>query len=241
MPTRSSSRTARARASPRGTRSTCTGASITFSSTVRCGKSWKSWKIMPNSRRTSGSAARLVPRPGQSVCGPMRISPLSNSLSPFRQRNSVDLPPPEGPRIATISPGAMVSVTPLSTMRSPKRLQTLVQVMGQDISGCFTSPAPFEVARQMAERDRHDQIETRRRQPDAEVAGAGLGEDLVFLAQLDDRDDADDAGVLEQRDQVVGHRRNDDAQRLRQGDAPEGERRRQGERGRSVPLATRHG
>ena len=52
-------------------------------------------------------------------CPSKTISPEVGTSSRFRQRRKVDLPEPEGPMTTTFSPGAMCSLTPLSTTWSP--------------------------------------------------------------------------------------------------------------------------
>jgi len=125
-PTRSNSPMARSLASAFDSPSTCTGDSMTFPNAVRWGKSWKSWKIIPNRRRTCRAALWLARwLPGQSVCPPTRIPPASKGVNPLMHRSNVDLPPPLGPITATVRPAAIDSVTPSSTVRGPNRLVTL--------------------------------------------------------------------------------------------------------------------
>jgi hypothetical protein len=90
-------------------------ASITFSSAVRVGTRLKSWKTKPISR------ARIrvrSPSPSSTMSRPSKLSsgrgPSSRSgawRSP-RMCIKVLLPEPDGPMIATISPGSMLKSTP---------------------------------------------------------------------------------------------------------------------------------
>ena len=97
---------------------------MTLFKTVKCGKSWKSWKIMPKSCRMARRFAVDGFCPPGRVCSPMRISPSSTRARPLRQRSSVDLPPPEGPTMTTASPAGICSETPPKMVREPKDLRT---------------------------------------------------------------------------------------------------------------------
>jgi hypothetical protein len=104
---------------------TTIGASMTLSSTVRCGNRLKPWNTMPTcarnvrarlaAARSHGSDAflRLMAMPSTV------IEPLSGISRKFRQRSNVDLPQPDGPMIDTRSPSAMSSDMPLRTVPSP--------------------------------------------------------------------------------------------------------------------------
>ncbi len=92
------------------------GARVTLSITVMCGKRLKCWKTMPMcwrtlSRSTFGSV--------RSYSSTTTLPPVMSS-SLFRQRRNVDLPEPDGPMTQTTSPWLMVVSMPLSTTRSPK-------------------------------------------------------------------------------------------------------------------------
>ena len=72
--------------------------------------------------------------------------------------------------------------------------------------------------------------------------GAGAeGQDGVALGQFDDRDHRADRGVFEQGDEIVGDRRNDDAQGLRQDDSADGQGGRHAQRQGGFHLAARNG
>ena len=76
------------------------GASVQFSSTVRCGNRLKCWNTMPTSRRISSIFFRSLVSGMPST----RISPFWCSSSRLMQRISVDLPEPEGPQMTMRSP-----------------------------------------------------------------------------------------------------------------------------------------
>ena len=106
-PTSSSSSRTRSRPSrravPRGSPSS------TFCAMVRQGRSRGSWKaiaVRSSTSATPESSSRMRPPVGAS--------------SPPTRRRSVDLPHPEGPTIATISPAATSTSTPRRTSRRPR-------------------------------------------------------------------------------------------------------------------------
>ena len=76
----------------------------------RCGKSWPSWKTIVHGRRCVGTELTSRPR--------MNTSPRSRGSSPSMARSSVDLPEPEAPSRATISPSPKARPTP-SRARNP--------------------------------------------------------------------------------------------------------------------------
>ena len=100
---------------PRRRRAPARGASVTLSSTVRCGNRLKAWKTMPSRRRTpSGSTAGSVTTSPSS-----RTSPSSISSSRLTQRSSVDLPEPDAPISATASCSGDRQVDAAQHARSP--------------------------------------------------------------------------------------------------------------------------
>ena len=123
-PTLASMAAAASRASARERRSTWTGASMTFCSTVRCGHSAKCWNTMPirvRSRASSRSRILIWPPSRRPMRAPQsRTTPWSGGSSQFRQRSRVDLPEPDGPRTHTVSPRATCRSIPSSTSWLPK-------------------------------------------------------------------------------------------------------------------------
>ena len=83
-----------------------------FSTAGSSGSNWPDWKTKPNAlrrsavRSASGMAARLAPR----NC----TVPAVGVIMPASACSSVDLPEPEGPITATVSPGWSVKLTRLS-------------------------------------------------------------------------------------------------------------------------------
>ena len=81
--------------------------------------------------------------------------------------------------------------------------------------------SPFEPPRHDGQRKRHRQVERRaqgaRNHPAPEIGR----EDLSLFRQLQHGEDRDERRVLEQRDEVVGHGRERQPQRLRSSDEPE--------------------
>ncbi|MCY1368656.1 hypothetical protein D9M69_556530 [compost metagenome] len=94
---------------------TLRGASITFSSTVRCGKAFHCWKTMPIFCRRR---LRSVSLPCTSVPS-TRMLPFWIASRPLMHISRVDLPEPEPPMIDTTSPLFTLRLTPLTTSRSP--------------------------------------------------------------------------------------------------------------------------
>src|SRR5262245_8552475 len=97
------------------------------------------------------------------------MAPSSNWFNPLRHLNKVDLPPPDGPSSATVSPGFTFTLTRSSTRRVPKRLVTSLTAMAKDTSAS-SFPARFEIARQIAERHGHDEVQRCRGQTDLQIA-----------------------------------------------------------------------
>src|SRR6185295_5225203 len=121
--------------------------------------------------------------------------------------------PPEGPTIAIVSPLVTSAVTSRSTSSLPWRLESLrTLIMRQP---------PLEPARELRQRKAQRQIERRAghawNQPAAHVDRS----DRHPLCQLDHRDRADERRVFEHRDEIVCHRWQREAQRLRDQHEPQ--------------------
>src|SRR6185369_9967766 len=98
---------------------------MTFSNTVRHGKSTGSWNTIPTLRL--GPATR---RPSSSTL------PDDAASKPPRTRSRVVLPQPEGPTIVTNSPAATSSVTSASArIREPARVRYVFSRRDTAISG----------------------------------------------------------------------------------------------------------
>src|SRR5262245_11997265 len=198
---------------------------------------------MPNSWRIEAVASPLF-CPAFSRCGPTYTSPASKGVKPLMQRKSVDLPPPLGPMRATVWPGSMCRSRASSTTRSAKRFETFFRVIcrlsfgirarlrlaakrriicSSTLSNAQQPLAPLllQVAREVAKRDGHDEIEHRGRQAQLDKLVARLRQVLRLHRQLHHRNHADEAGVLEQGDEVVGHRWQGDAEGLWKNNAAE--------------------
>ena len=87
------------------------GASVQFSSTVRCGNRLNCWNTMPTSRRTSS----IVLRSSVSSMPSTMTRPRCQFSSRLMQRSSVDLPLPDGPQITMRSPRMTLRLTSRST------------------------------------------------------------------------------------------------------------------------------
>src|SRR3954465_9446544 len=133
MPTLASSASASATASAFGRFCTCTGASMTFSSTVRWDQRLKLWNTIATFERMRStwprSAGHMRPRRSffSAITSPaIATSPPSGTSSMLMQRSMVDLPEPDAPRIEMTSPSFALSETPFSTSRFPKLLRRLL-------------------------------------------------------------------------------------------------------------------
>src|SRR5690554_2043441 len=94
------------------------GASVMFSSTVRCGKRLNCWNTMPVSRRMRSMA--LTSSVSSTPSTTMRPSWWSSSL--LIQRISVDFPEPDGPMTTTTSPLFTDMLMSRKTWKSPNHL-----------------------------------------------------------------------------------------------------------------------
>ena len=89
------------------------------------------------------------------------------------------------------------------------------------------------------QRQRQRQVDERAQDPGHHPAADVRRVDRRLLRELDDRDDGDERRVLEQRDEVVRHRREREAQRLRSAHEPQDLHLRQPERARRLELRAR--
>src|SRR3954447_18518534 len=133
-------RSARARCShsSREIPSALRGASITFCSTVMCGKRLYAWKTIPIFLRSS-----LTLTPPLVMHVPSTVmSPSSTCSSRLRQRSSVDLPEPEAPiRHTTWCSGTSRSILS-STCRSPNHFETAwISTNGRALPLVLKTPA----------------------------------------------------------------------------------------------------
>src|SRR5262245_47423954 len=94
--------------------------------------------------------------------------------------------------------------------RLPKRLVTRFRCTSRSSIPAYSSsnctPAPLQIAREVSQWHRHHQVkrgghETNLR--DLGVVGSGGCQNRIRLAQLDERDAADDARVLEEGDKIA--------------------------------------
>src|SRR5215207_5242425 len=141
-PTRARSPSAVTTATSRRSPRTWIGASVMFSSAVRCGQRLKRWKTKPISARWRATSladcSTNVPSgrsryPRSLPSSSMR--PLSIRSRWLRQRRNVVFPEPDGPITQMTSPRCTWSDTPRSTSLAPKRLRTsrarrIVRVLG---------------------------------------------------------------------------------------------------------------
>ena len=90
--------------------------SMTFSSAVSVGKSWKNWKTMPTlAPRQAASLSSFI----WSMRSPAIVTlPAVGRSMPVIMLSIVDLPEPDGPTMATSWPSSMSRSTPLSASNS---------------------------------------------------------------------------------------------------------------------------
>ena len=156
--------------------------SVTFSSTLMCGKRLNDWKTIPISRRTRLTS---TPRRGDLLAAATTIRPASIGSSRFTQRSSVDLPDPEAPIRHTTSCSASVEVDPAEHLELAERLVEALErppsagvAAHASLPGLLAPPvARDEPVGEARERDR-DRDEQRRRD---EVVRAVEGRRLVDL------------------------------------------------------------
>src|ERR1043165_6190050 len=236
------------------------GASVRFSSTVRCGNRLKCWNTMPTSRRTSSIFLRSLVSSMPSTT----MRPCWCSSRRLMQRIMVDLPEPDGPQITMRSPLATRRLMSRSTWNSPNHLCTPASSTATSVldgagfsaispsscSPCRLSPLSLVTSGKPrldhAGVARHavaeDQIEDR---GEGIAAGAGhrrrpgrIGpRRLEGLEEIEDADDEHQRGVLEQRDGGIDDVGDGDAQRLRQHDQPHGPPVAEPDRGGGFDLA----
>src|SRR3954470_23627895 len=193
-----------------GTLRTQIGASVQFSSTVRCGNRLKLWNTMPTSRRTSSTRRRF----GPSSMLSMTIWPSWNSSSAFMQRISVDLPDPDGPQITMRSPLATSRLMSRSTWKSPYHLLRPATLTIESVAMSVVSVAPVSIQPAFDEQRiaRHPKAEGEvdqagKRETGEQRAGRRPGRigkgGAQGPEQIEQRHDGDQRGILEQRDETV--------------------------------------
>src|SRR5690348_8125429 len=88
----------------------------------------------------------------------------------------------------------------------------------------------FEQAREMGHRQTHDQIERRHSKTEQQELARRIRELAISRSEFPNGNRKRDRRIFEKRNEVVGHRRQRDAERLRQDDAAKRERRTHAER-----------
>src|SRR5690606_1893303 len=217
-------------ASRRGILRTHMGARVQFCNTVKCGNRLKCWNTMPTSLRLAVFCfrSRVRSRPSTSIL------PAWCSSSRLMQRMVVDLPEPDGPQMTMRSPLRTWRLMSLSTWNCPYHLFTSIISIIRWLSGsacCFTwfmfrssmSTPGFQLALQMqrvaGNAETEDPVDRRRKyitlgghaQPGRVRGGA-----LDAVQEIEEADDDDQAGVLEQRDEGVDDAGNHQFERLGQ-------------------------
>ena len=207
--------------------STTRGASVTLSSTERCGKRLNCWNTMPTSRRSSLEHGRGLRGPGTSRWPAIVIAPASNVSRPLRQRSSVLLPLPDGPTTAVTPAAPPRRLTASSTGLPAAVLRQRVDFDHAVRHPLHCPPLTGRSSRDSnhreSERERpaHAQVEHRRHHRQFHDPAGRERQHAVPLRELDHGDRRADARVLEQRDEVARHRRHHDPHRLRHDHVPQ--------------------
>ncbi len=156
--------------------------------------------------QVAGSVSGAVRAGSKLEAGDRVIVPESKRSRPFKQRSNVVLPHPDGPTIATTSPSSMRASTLSSTRRDPNDLAKLwMAIMGKPL---------FEVPRVARKREAHREVEGGAGETWHDPVAQIDRRDGHALGELDHGQHADERGILQERDEVVGHRGQRRAKRL---------------------------
>src|SRR6266850_8025695 len=146
-------------------------------------------------------------------------------------RRSVDLPLPDGPMMVSTSPAATSRSMSLRTWCRPKfLLRRHSRIIDRESASAMRQPPPriaalhrpLQVVDEARGGKGNDEIEREADGIYREILVVDGGDGLGGEHHLGDAGDRAQRRVLEQRDEIVAEPRNDDADRLRQHDAPEG-------------------
>src|SRR5579859_7090685 len=211
-----------------GTLRTQIGASVRFSSTVRCGNRLNCWNTMPTSRRIASMFLRFAVSSMPSTM----IWPFWCSSSRLMQRIAVDLPEPDGPQTTTRSPFLTVRLTFFSTWNSPYHLLTSrISMIGAPSFGAMAAsdiPLKLLAALAFVETDfqplavsRHGEASDEIDRTEENVGFAGQTAPIRIdqrhlgrVHQVEQADDRDQRGVLEIADQIADQGRDRKSTRL---------------------------
>src|SRR5688572_29046006 len=154
------------------------------------------------------SRLRLAPGAVTSMPSTM-ICPACTCSSPLTQRSIVDLPEPDRPMTATISPFSRLSEIPFSTSTWPKRLCT-------SRSSTSDTKPPFQHLAQLRDRKADHEIDGGGGKIDRERRESRSADDLAGASQLDEADQRGKRRVLHELNEKADGRRDADADGLRQ-------------------------
>ena len=235
-------RAARAASAPRArplrTRPGRRGASVQFSSTGGAGRARTTGTPSP-----PGRAAQRAPLGGdlevaERNAGPHRTARARRGSGAAWSCRSRSVPSttatPAGStrRLSPPAPGAAARRASLEGLDRPAR-------SSRPPARC--SPSRRSTQRESRAKGRPEQqIAGADQEPEAEVIAHGRGERAVGLGELGQGHHRDQRAVLEQRDEVVGHRRQRDPQRLRADDVAERLPAAEAQHPRGVQLARGH-
>ena len=99
-----------------------TGPTVTFSSTLRCGKRLCAWKTIALCARRRPARASRVPARSPRSTSPIPTTPASGRSRALRERSTVVLPEPDGPIRTVTVPGIDLEVDSAQDRQLPERL-----------------------------------------------------------------------------------------------------------------------
>src|SRR5512142_2069531 len=180
---------------------------------------------MPVLSRTSCTLLRssLPPPPARTVRPPTSMVPADGSSRKFKHRSRVLFPEPLRPMIQATSLGCTTRLMPFSTWSRPKYLSRAVTVTIGVMLAISPGHAGLQATLQSGEDQRQEPVEDSSDDQGlqvAEVCASNLGgapQQLMHEAR-----GGDQCRVLRHGDEVIPHRRDGEAQCLRQDDALHG-------------------
>ena len=207
------------RASAGATPCACTGARQTLSIAVRCSNRQWNWNTMPTLRRSARSVAVGTSTPPASVTPSTTIRPPETARGRRSRAGSSSCPSPTGPSARPARRARRRSDTPSRIARAPRRRRSVAHARA---TASLMRWPPSTAARAAAPA-RRAAATSRDTAPRTACPGITqlprlVAKICVCLVSSSDGEHRDERRVLQQRDEVVGHRRERQAERLRPAD-----------------------
>ena len=179
--------------------------------------------------------------PGASATSPTATLPASNACSAATARSTVDLPAPEVPMSAQTSPARRRGRRRAASRGPPRCEAQVAHAQRRVVLGRLRRRHATIQRRSSRRANRDSGSENSRYDERAQHAGDDPAADVRrvdrrLLGELDDGDHRDERRILEQRDEVVRHRRQREAQRLRPAHEAKDLKLREPERARRLEL-----